>query len=187
MYITAMVGTLLLHPWIKIYTTHPVTLKCLFSGQPVLHVNIHLHSLSSTQFVPQALTMIPDKHISTSASCVSPQTVQAICAPQAINHSSALKYTDMHAHTLSLLPVVELLWATPWWQAIFEVALSRASSSQLYKKRPEEEEKEKYQPVIYWWLSQFLSYLLKACLARYKLLEPPFFFLIKTITMFFWL
>lgn len=134
---------------------HPVFLRCLWSGQPVVHVRI-----------------------STSASSVSPQTVQVICTPQALNRSPALQ------HTLSPPLVVELPWATPWWQAIFEVALSRASGSRLYKKRAEEEEKEKYQPGICWSLSQFLSHLLKARLFQMQTCwtSPR-----PSITFFFWL
>lgn len=82
----------------------------------------------------------------------------------------------MHAltHTRSPRLVAELPWATPRWQAIFEMALSGASSSQLHKKRAEEEEKEKYQPGIYWSPSPSLSHLLKAGPARCKLAKPPF-------------
>lgn len=70
---SATVDMLLLHSSVKISTIHPVILKCLFSGQPVLHVKIHLYfHLSSSQYVLRALTMIPDKHISTSALYVFP-------------------------------------------------------------------------------------------------------------------
>lgn len=146
-------------------------------------------TFSSTQYKLHALTTIPDKHVSTSS--VPPQTIWVICTPRALNHRFTLKYTDTHTLTSPPVLAVKLPWATPWWQAIFEVALSRASSFQLYKKRTKAEEKEKYQPVICWLLSLFLSYLLKACLAKHKLSETSlalftYLFLINTITRVFW-
>lgn len=173
-------------------------LKCLFCGHAALHVKIHLYflfrSVCTESFDDdpwQVLLYFSFVCFFIDSSTDLYSVSRPVCGAPL---SKTQTYTDTYANTLSLLLVVELPWATPWWQAIFEVALSRASSCKLYKKKKKknkEEKEEKYQPVIYWSLSQFLSYLLKACLARYKLVETShallsFFFLMKTITSFLW-
>lgn len=105
---------------------HPELLRYLFCGPPVLHVKIHL---SCTPYGAQAVTTTLDKHISIPASSVYPPTAplsDIYCPPRL---------------------AFELLWAMPWQQAIFEVALSGRSCSQLFSKKGAE---GNHQPVVNW-------------------------------------